>query len=58
MPALTTEQLLAEIEDLIRTMPDRATIRHELPENFAWFGRAAALVRNGTQQRRSRSTST
>ena len=44
MPALTTEQLLAEIEDLIRTMPDRATIRHETPENFAWFGRAAALV--------------
>ena len=25
-------------------MPPRATIRHELPENYAWFGRAAALV--------------
>ena len=44
MPTLTTEQLLAEIEDLIRTMPDRATIRHQTPDNFAWFGRSAALV--------------
>jgi hypothetical protein len=44
MPTLTNEQLLSEIEDLIRTMPPRATIRHETDENFAWFGRAAALV--------------
>lgn len=44
MPTLTTEQLLAEVEDLIRTMPERATIRHETLENYAWFGRAAALV--------------
>lgn len=44
MSALTPEQLLAEVEDLLRTMPERATIRHELPENYSWFGRAAALV--------------
>jgi hypothetical protein len=44
MQNLTNEQLLSEIEDLIRTMPPRATIRHETEENFAWFGRAAALV--------------
>ena len=44
MPNLTSEQLLAEVEDLIRTMPPRATIRHETAENYAWFGRAAALI--------------
>lgn len=44
MNSLTPEQLLAEVEDVLRTMPERKTIRHELPENYAWFGRAAALV--------------
>lgn len=44
MQKLTPEQLLAEIEDLLRTMPPRPTIRHETSENCAWFGRAAALV--------------
>lgn len=44
MQKLTNELLLCEIDDLIRTMPPRATIRHETEENFAWFGRAAALV--------------
>ncbi|MBI5889873.1 MAG: hypothetical protein HZB47_04255 [Nitrosomonadales bacterium] len=44
MPKLTNEQLLAEVEDILRTMPPRATIRHEIPENYAWLGRAAALV--------------
>jgi hypothetical protein len=38
------EQLLAEVEDLLRTTPQRSTIRHESPENSAWFGRAAALM--------------
>ena len=41
---VSLEQMLAEVEDLLRTMPPRATIRHELPENFTWLGRAAALV--------------
>lgn len=44
MPAITPEQLLAEVEDLLRTVPPRETIRHETPENHAWLGRAAALV--------------
>ena len=44
MPSIPLDQLLAEVEDLLRTMPPRATIRHDLPENYAWFGRAAALV--------------
>lgn len=37
-------QLAAEIDDILRTMPPRATIRHELDENYAWFGRASAAV--------------
>ena len=38
------EQLLAEVEDTIRTMPPRGTIRHETTENFDWFGRAVAVI--------------
>src|SRR5437879_3273918 len=41
---MTKEQLLAEIEDLLRTMPPSATIRTETPENLAWLGRAAAVI--------------
>ena len=40
------EQQLAEIEDLIRTMPPRATILPHSPENSAWFGRALAAIEN------------
>jgi hypothetical protein len=36
--------LLAEVEDIIRTMPPRATIRHETQENRNWFGRVSAAV--------------
>jgi hypothetical protein len=36
--------LLLEVEDLHRTMPPRATIRHDTEENAAWWGRAGALV--------------
>jgi len=42
--SLTPEQLLAEIEELLRTMPPKATLRHETNENFSWLGRAAAAV--------------
>lgn len=41
---MSREQLLAEIDDLIRNMPPRATIRHETPENHSWFGRVAAVL--------------
>lgn len=41
---MTNEQLLAEVEDLLRTMPPRATLRHDTDENISWLGRAAALV--------------
>lgn len=38
------EQLLAEVEDIIETMPPRATIRHDTAENHNWFGRASAII--------------
>lgn len=41
---MSREQLLVEMEDIIRTMPPRATIRHETQENVAWFGRASAAI--------------
>ncbi len=41
---LPPEQLLAEIEDLIRTMPSRNDLRKDAGDNFSWFGRATALV--------------
>ena len=41
---VTDEQLLAELEDLLRTMPKEATIRHDIDENFGWLGRAAAII--------------
>ncbi len=44
MPTISNEQLLAEVEDVIRTMPPRATIRHETEENLSWLGRASAVV--------------
>jgi hypothetical protein len=43
---MTDDQLLAEIEDILRTMPDRSTIHHEKPENVAWFGRALSGIEN------------
>jgi predicted nucleotide-binding protein len=36
--------LLAEIEDVIRTMPPRETISHETQENLGWFGRVSAVI--------------
>jgi hypothetical protein len=43
-PLLSKEQLFVEIEDIIRTMPPRAMIRHETEENVAWFGRASNAI--------------
>jgi hypothetical protein len=49
MPLLDA-QILSELDDLLRTMPPRATLRHPTEENFAWFGRARSIVTawNGT----------
>lgn len=41
---LKKEQLLAEVEDLLRTMPSQSVVHHGDPENLAWLGRASALL--------------
>ena len=41
---LSNEQLLAEVEDLLRTTPPRATIRHTTEENLSWVGRLSAVI--------------
>lgn len=48
---LVKEQLLVEIEDIIKTMPPRATIRHETQENLAWFGRVSAAIEKWNSSR-------
>jgi hypothetical protein len=44
MTMISREQLLAEIEDVIRTMPPRPSFRHETAENLSWLGRASAAI--------------
>jgi hypothetical protein len=41
---MTKEQLLVEVEDVLKTMPPKATIRQATDENLSWFGRAYAVV--------------
>lgn len=38
------EDLLIEVEDLLRNVPNGATITHDLEENYSWFGRVAAVI--------------
>src|SRR5258706_208648 len=41
---IAPEQLLYEVEDVIRTMPARETLSHSRPENEEWLGRAAGCI--------------
>src|SRR5260370_25432043 len=41
---MTKEQLLGEVEDLLRTMPSRVTMRQETGENVRWMGRLSAVI--------------
>jgi hypothetical protein len=41
---LSKEQLLFEIEDIIKTMPPRASICQETQENLVWFGRVSTAT--------------
>ena len=41
---MTDEERLAELEDLLRTMPPKETRRHETPDNLSWLGRATAII--------------
>ena len=43
---LTKEQLLAEIEDVIRAMPDPDNLHSNSPEILSWLGRAGAAINN------------
>jgi hypothetical protein len=38
--------VLAEIEDIIRTMPARQVLNQDVPETFSWMGRAIAALSN------------
>src|SRR6266481_6567249 len=40
------QRLLMEVEDLIRTMPPRETLRHPTDENLSWLGRARGVLNN------------
>lgn len=41
---MNDEELLGEVEDILRTMPCRNTLWEDAAENFAWLGRVSALV--------------
>lgn len=41
---MNQEELLGEVEDVLRTMPPRETLRHPTDENFAWLGRVSAFI--------------
>ena len=41
---MTKEELLAELEDLLRTMPPRERLGDDTRENLSWLGRAAAVI--------------
>jgi len=51
---INPEQILAEIEDILRTMPARETLGHDTPEHLAWFGRTAAVIELWDYQKVSR----
>lgn len=38
------EDLLGEVEDILRVMPPRETLRQSSDQNLAWLGRVAAFV--------------
>ena len=44
MADLKDEDLLAELEDIIRSQPRYATIFHNTPEHLGWIGRAVAAI--------------
>lgn len=46
LTGLTKHQILAEIEDVIRAMPEANKLHWDSPEVLAWLGRAGAAVEN------------
>ena len=45
MPPVEPSQLLAEVEDLLRTAPISAELHKPEPNTLAWLGRAASVIR-------------
>ena len=43
---MTKEELLAEVEDLLRTMPFQQAIVQGTGESLAWLGRVSAVIEN------------
>ncbi|MFQ6006340.1 MAG: hypothetical protein ACE5OQ_12645 [Woeseia sp.] len=43
---MTDEELLAELEDLLRTMPPMNKLGNDSPDVLSWLGRAAAIISN------------
>jgi hypothetical protein len=41
---MNQEELLGEVEDILRTMPPREALRHPTDENFSWLGRVSAFI--------------
>ena len=41
---MTKEELLTEIDDLLRTMPPMATFHDDTEENLSWLGRLTAIL--------------
>ena len=41
---MTEEELLGEVEDILRTMPPRSTLRNHNDENVAWLGRVSNFI--------------
>lgn len=44
-------QLLAEVDDVLRSMPDRSTLRHPTDQNFDWLARACVVMRDWDRER-------
>ena len=44
MTTISPAQLLAEVEDVLRTMPPAQTFGNDQAEHFAWLGRASAVI--------------
>jgi hypothetical protein len=53
-PSITAEQLLIEVEDLLRTVPSKATRRQDTEDNHTWLGRAANVVERWNTAKGSR----
>ncbi len=43
---MTDEELLVELEDLLRTMPPSERLGHDSADVLSWLGRAAAIISN------------